>query len=348
MSPANVKYVTGFEVPSQTLVPSRLVMAIVTPSDGSCQIVVNMEESLTRTVTPLDRVVAYTELAEHPIDVLAETLLEMVGRGRVGIELDYISAADFERLRTQVGPIQLDDVSGLFGQARLVKTRAEIEIIRAVSRMAHDAHYTSLSETRAGDTELQLASRIITRLLDAGAEHVLRLIIGSGNRSWHANPAPTGRVLEVGDMVRLDIFAVRGSYASDVARTAVVGEPTREQTELWKRMLHFRDGAFEMLRPGESTHAIYERYRRQMEDLGFQAINFLGHGLGVELHEKPYVDRFSDCELEPGMVLALEPYLMLPDRNWGFQLEDTIVITDDGFDLLTDVHSDEELIMISP
>jgi Xaa-Pro aminopeptidase len=347
MSPANVTYLTGFEVPSQTLVPSRLAFAIVTPDGDSCQVVVNMEESLTRRETPLERVVSYTEFAEHPIDAFAETLREMVGPdARVGIELDYISASDYDRLRKQVAGIELLDASAFFAGARIIKTAAEIDAIRTVSRMAHAAHYAVLAETRVGDTELKIASRVITYLLEQGAEHVLRLIIGSGDRSWHANPAPTARPLASGDMLRMDIFAAKGTYVSDVARTAVVGKPVNGQVEIWKHMLEFRQIAFDLLRPGASTNAIYESYRRRVEEHGYTPINFLGHGLGIELHEKPYLDRFSDVPLEPGMVLALEPYVMLPDRNWGFQIEDTVVITEDGFERLTDFHPDDELIAV--
>jgi Xaa-Pro aminopeptidase len=348
MSTANVTYVGGFEVPSQSLVPSRLVMCIVAAGSGSCQVVVNIEESLTRTESALDEVVAYNEFTEHPVDVFADTLRSMVPKkGRVGIELAHISAEAYERLRTRLGgAIELVDASELFTKARIVKTAAEIEAIRTVARLAHAAHYEALAETRPGDTELDIASRIISNLLGAGAEHVLRLVVGSGDRSWHANPAATSRVIEAGEMIRLDIFASKDTYLSDVARTAVVGTPTSEQADIWKGLLELRRTAFDMVKPGASTAAIYNRYRSGLEELGFSPINFLGHGLGLELHELPYVDRYSDTELEPGMVLSLEPYVMLPDRNWGFQVEDTVVVTEDGVDVLTDVHSDEELISV--
>ena len=84
-----------------------------------------------------------------------------------------------------------------------------------------------------------------------------------------------------------------------------------------------------------------------MEAFGYQPIDFLGHGLGLTIHEAPYIDRFSDSTLEAGMVLAIEPYLMLPERNWGFQLEDEVVVTETGYERLTDASDDAELIAVA-
>jgi len=349
MSLDNATYVGGFAVPSQALGNrGRLVMAIVAASGRSRQIVSDMEESLTRTASQLDEVAAYNEFDEHPIDLLADSLRELVGEdATVGLELDFISHDSYQRLTERLPKLRLRPAKDFFDAARTIKTPGEIDALRTVGRAAHEAHYEALGATRAGDTELDVAGRVIVTLLERGADNVMQLVIGSGERSWHANPAPTGRQLERGDMIRVDIFGVRSSYLSDVARTAVVGEPTREQDEIWKRILELRANAFGRIKAGASTRAIYEAYARELESFGFKPINFLGHGLGLTLHEEPYLNRYSDSQLEAGMVLAIEPYLMLPDRNWGFQLEDELVVTDTGYDLITDARDDAELIRVA-
>src|SRR5258708_2976699 len=107
-----------------------------------------------------------------------------------------------------------------------------------------------------------------------------------------------------------------------------------------------REEALEVIGPGGSTGQICLAYANGLEDFGYRPINFLGHGLGLTLHEEPYIDRFSDSTLEAGMVLAIEPYLMLPDRQWGFQLEDEVLVTANGYERLTDVDDDAELIVV--
>lgn len=349
MSLDNATYVGGFAVPSQALGNrGRLVMAVVAANGHSRQIVSDMEESLTRTASQLDEVAAYNEFTEHPIDLLADTLRELVGEGAVvGLELDFVSYDSYSRLRERLPKLDIRPAKEFFEASRTIKTPSELDALRTVGRAAHQAHYEALRATRAGDTELDVAARIIDHLLRNGAENVLQLVIGSGDRSWHANPAPTARRLEEGDMIRLDIFGTRNSYLSDVARTAVVGEPSAEQREVWKRILELRSNALERIEPGASTRSIYEAYKRELESVGFEPINFLGHGLGLTLHEEPYLNRYSDSELKAGMVLAIEPYLMLPEKNWGFQLEDEVIVTESGYELITDAYDDSELIRVA-
>jgi Xaa-Pro aminopeptidase len=81
--------------------------------------------------------------------------------------------------------------------------------------------------------------------------------------------------------------------------------------------------------------------------MGLEPINFVGHGLGLTLHEEPYINKFSDTLLEPGMVLCIEPYYMMVDQNMGFQIEDEIIVTENGYELITDYQDSSELIQVS-
>ena len=348
MSLENATYAGGFPVPSQVFGNrSRLVMAVIMRTGRSRHIVVDMEESLARTETALDEVVSYNEFTQDPIDVLAETIEELVGAdATIGLELDFLPYANYHRLREVLPDLRIENAKSFFAEARMIKSPEEVDLLRKMARAAHEMSYEALEQTAAGDTELDLASRILVGLFARGADDVMQLVIGSGERSWHANPAPTARRLAAGDMIRTDIFASKDGYLSDCARTAVVGEPNEKQREIWSRFLELRHQAFEAIRPGASTRQIYRSYADGLEAAGYKPINFLGHGLGLTLHEEPYIDRFSDSTLEAGMVLAIEPYLMLPDLNWGFQLEDEVLVTANGYERLTDVRDDAELIVV--
>ncbi len=350
MSPENATYVGGFQVPSQVLGNrGRLVMALVTASGRSRQIVVDMEESLARSETSLDDVVSYNEFTDDPVHTLADSLEALVGQdATVGLELDFLSYDHHRRLRDRLPELRIRNIKDFLANARIIKSPDEVAALRAMGRAAHEMHYEALAATAEGDTELEIASRIVVGLFERGADDVKQLVVGSGDRSWHANPAPTARRLEQGDMIRLDIFASKGGYLSDCARTAVVGEPNGEQREIWHKFVELRQRTLDSIKPGASTRTIYFEYAAGLEAFGYQPINFLGHGLGLTLHEEPYIDRYSDSTLEAGMVLAIEPYLMLPDRQWGFQLEDELLVTETGCERLTDVADDAELIVVEP
>ena len=349
MSPENSTYAGGFPVPSQALgMRERPVMAVVAADGRSLHIVVDMEESLTRAETALDEVVSYNEFVDDPADALAASLTELVGPDAVaGLELDFVSHEFYERFRHRLPRLAIRDCQEVLMEARRVKVPKEVTLLRSLGRAAHEMHYAALAQTTAGDTELDIAARIATGLFGRQVDTLKELIIGSGERSWHANPAPTPRCLEPGDMIRVDILAASRGYFSDCARTAVVGEPTRGQRAIWQKLLELRQQAFGMIKPGASTRQIYRAYARGLEAFGYRPIDFLGHGLGLTVHEAPYIDRFSDTTLEAGMVLAIEPYLMLPDRNWGFQLEDEVLVTQTGYERLTDASDDAELITVA-
>jgi Xaa-Pro aminopeptidase len=309
--------------------------------------VVNIEESLTRAVTALDEVVGYNEFTQHPVDLLADSLRELVGAGaRVGLELDYIPQGAYARLLSLLPELRIEDAGHFFADVRAVKMADELDALRWIARTAQAAMHEAVASTRAGDTELDLAGRITVEMLHRGADSVAELVVASGERSTHANPFPTGRHLEPGDMVRLNGFGYKDNYPSDVTRTAIVGKPNQKQTDLWKRLLELRQDVFDMIRPGRSTREIYESYSKRVESLGYQPIDFVGHGLGLQVHEPPYIGRYGNAELRAGMVLAIEPIVTLPGGEWGFQIEDEIVVTDDGCDLLTDVYSEDELMEV--
>jgi Xaa-Pro aminopeptidase len=160
------------------------------------------------------------------------------------------------------------------------------------------------------------------------------LVVGSGPRSAAVNAPPTGRVLERGDMVRLDIIGTKNRYHSDVARTAVVGEPTSEQQHVYELLHGVHRRCLDALRPGALTSDVYAIYRSAMDEARLPPYHFVGHGLGITLHEDPFVNALASIPLEEGMVLCIEPLTLLEGR-FGVQIEDEVLITRDGYEPFT-------------
>jgi len=115
------------------------------------------------------------------------------------------------------------------------------------------------------------------------------------------------------------------NYVCDVARTAVAGDPAAEHEAIWQKLVDCWTLALEMIRPGASSRRIFQVYIEKMDAWGLPTLHFLGHGLGLTLHEEPYLHRYGDTTLEEGMVLAVEPLVTFPAL--GMQLEDAVVVT---------------------
>ena len=223
----------------------------------------------------------------------------------------------------------------LFAELRMVKTPSEIEAIRDIGGAAERIAAEVCERFGAGSTEREIANFVAERYAEAGGDGLTMLVVGSGPRSAAVNAPPTGRVLEQGDVLRLDIIGTKGRYHSDVARTAVVGEPSVEQQRVYDLLHGVHRCCLTALRPGTLTSDVYAIYRQAMEEAGLPPYHFVGHGLGITLHEDPFVNALSSIPLEEEMVLCIEPLTLLEGR-FGMQIEDEVLITADGYEPFTE------------
>lgn len=337
MSPENLAYASGAAPPSQKTVRSRLAAAIV-PADGRDTevVTVKLEAAGVRSQSRLDRVTAYEEFVEHPIDVIAGSLRDRgLADARIGIETTYLTHADHERLRSQLPGATLRTVDRLWEKLREIKTASEIERIRHIGQAAQRITEECVALVGAGSTERTLGNLITERYHEAGGDALTMLVVASGERSAHLNGPPTGKVMEPGDIVRTDVIGTADHYYSDVARTAVVGEPTADQRKVYDLLLDVHRRCLDALRPGAISSDIYAIYHDAMTAAGLPAYHFVGHGLGVTLHEEPFINPLKSIALEDGMVICIEPLTSIEGR-FGMQVEDEVLITSDGCELLTE------------
>jgi Xaa-Pro dipeptidase len=335
MSPESLAYCAGAVPPSLRTVRQRLAAAII-PSTGPTEgIAVALEAPLMRTDSRLEAVTAYVEFEEHPVDVLAAVLERHgLGDGRLGIETTYLSAADHQRLVNALPRAEIVAADALLADLRVIKTAGEIELIRDVGRAAERIAVECCALVGPGATERELGNFITERYTTAGGDQLTMLVVGSGPRSAHPNAPPTDRRLQPGDLVRLDVIGTKQHYYSDVARTAVVGPPSAEQRRIYALLNDVHERALEALRPGVQSADVHAIYRDAMERAGLPPYHFVGHGLGVTLHEEPFVHSRTSVPLEENMVLCIEP-LTFVDGRFGVQIEDEVLITADGCEPIT-------------
>lgn len=335
-SPENVAYTSGASIPSQSIVRSR-VAATVLPVEGSAAIVVvSLERDLALERSRLDEVVPYREFVDDPIEVVAaEIRARGVAGGRVGVELDQLSVDEHRRLRRALPAATLVPIDRTLERLRMVKTGAELKALRTIGAVAQRIIGEACAAVRPGDTERQLGNIISELYADGGGDRLTMLVVGSGERSAHPNAPPTSRRLGEGELVRLDVIGSAGGYYSDVARTAVVGEPSPRQQEIYDVLMDVHQRTLVGLRPGTPTAEPYRLYRDAMTEAGLPPYHFVGHGLGISLHEEPFLSAHNETLLEEGMVMCVEP-LTFVSGEFGVQIEDEVLITASGHELLTE------------
>jgi Xaa-Pro dipeptidase len=347
VSPENFAYVSGFVVPSQSLMRWRHAAYVVTAS-GRCGIlVVDMEESTTRAKANGVDVRKWGEFTDKPMAELANLLSDFgLSAGRIGIELDYLPAAAFRDLAARLPKAAFEPADEMLARLRQIKTPTELEHMRRLSRIADLAIRDALQEVSVGSTEMDIAAALTRGIFEQGAENFKLLIVATGERSVFPNVGPTQRQLKSGDICRVEIFAMINGYHAGVCRTARVGPAPPHAEAIWRNLVECKYLTLDMIKPGASSRAIYQAFIAHLGKLKLPPISFLGHGIGLHLHEKPYLGPHSDVPLEAGMVLGFEPLVYNTGYGFGMQNKDVVAVTEDGSSLLSDVTNTDDLLEI--
>lgn len=353
-SPESFAYLTGFVVPSQPLIRHRHAMVIVT-SDGRTGLFgVDMEATTIKRREPDVPTRIWAEFTDNAMAVLADQLKELgLESARIGIEMDYLPAGDLEKLRRELPRARLEPNEAILAKLRQIKTPQEIELLRRLSRIADQSITDALAAVKAGDTEMDIAAHMTRNIYRLGAEHFKLMIVATGERSQLPNVGPSERKLQREDVCRVEIFSVISGYQAGVCRTAVVQQAPPHAEEIWHHLVECKYLIMDMIRPGASCREIYEAFIRKLSELDLPPISFVGHGIGLHLHEDPYIGktpeigRTGDALLEAGMVLGVEPLCYQTGYGYGMQNKDMMLVTENGCELLSDYANTDRLLTIA-
>jgi Xaa-Pro dipeptidase len=347
-SPENFAYITGFLSPTQPLMRWRHAMALVTADGTVALVVVDMEASTIRARAGAGvEVAVWREFAFEAMAVLADVLgRHGLASARIGLEFDYLPAADLADLGARLPKARFVPIEALLARLRQIKTAEEIDILRRLSRIADRAIASAYDAVTAGSTEMDLAAALTRGVYEQGAEYFKLMIVATGERSVFPNVGPTARALKRGDVCRVEIFPIIAGYHAGVCRTAAVEAAPAEAVRIWANLTACKQMLFDAIRPGASTRAIYDLYLKKTEELNLPRISFVGHGIGLHLHEDPYLGPTIDQPLEPGMVLGIEPLIYETGFGFGMQNKDMVLVTERGWELLSDVTDTDELIIV--
>lgn len=346
ISPENVTYVSGFVVPSQSLMRWRHAACIVTADGKISMVAIDMEATTVKAHAGIDDLRIYREFSDDPMEKLAEALTDLrLDRAKVAIEMEFLPAKDFATLQRKLPSVNWLAADGIFNKARQIKTPSELALLKGLSMLTDNAIGTALRSAKIGMSEMELAGTLLTTLFAGGADSYKLMIIASGERSEFPNVGPSERKLKHGDIVRMEIFGQKSGYLTGVCRTAVVGDATAEQYKIWSNLIECKYLVMDLIKPGASCPEIYRKFLEKFSQLGFDPISFVAHGIGLHLHEEPYMGRYGNEIVEAGMVGAFEPLVYIPGR-FGMQNKDMFCVTETGCELLSDVTPTDTLLRI--
>jgi Xaa-Pro aminopeptidase len=269
-------------------------------------------------------------------------LLSEHGLKSLGIQAERVSVSFFNELVTHLPTVRFVQLGAEVALLRVVKDSREIECLEKVARIASDTLLDILPTIRPGDTEREIALRLEFAMRTAGADDKsFDIIVASGGRGAFPHGKATSKPLCRGELVTIDFGALLDGYNSDETVTVVLGDPDEQQRKIYHIVKDAHDRAFEAVRPGVQFKDIDSVAREYISQKGYGDYfgHGLGHGVGLDIHEKPVVSFRSEDVVREGMVFTIEPGIYLP--GWGgVRIEDLVVATSDGCRLLSRVPKD--------
>lgn len=346
-----ILYFTGF-----AFIPTERPIAFALSASGERALFVpRLEVEHAQANALIDRVDHYIEYPHdpHPMLIFQKTLAALGISGKVGADQDgypWILGYRGPSITELTGG-QISKVTGFIEDQMMIKSPAELALIRESVKWGHLAHTLLQRYTRVGATETEVSQRASMEanlaMLDAigpiyRAQSPFSEGVGAGYRGQIGRNAAIPHALannisfQAGDVLVTGAGAPVWGYNSELERTMVVGPPSSDVSIMFDHMVALQDTAFNTIRPGVRCADVDRAVRKYYEDHGLMPYwkHHVGHAIGLRYHEGPFLDIGDQTEIRPGMVFTVEPGVYLPELG-GFRHSDTVAVTEDNLEILT-------------
>ena len=346
-----IHYYTGF-----AFIPTERPIAFAMNAQGERYLFVpRIEKEHAEANALIDEVHFYKEYPDkpHPMSQFMDVLKNMNIQGKVGADVDGYPIIFGYRGRSlsESGAFDVSIISNFIEDCMIIKSPAEINLLRESSKWANLALYLLQKYTAPGKTETEVTQRANSEASSAmlatigpiykaqawqkdGAYAEYRGQIGRNAAIPHS--LANNIVFRTGDVLVAESTSAVWGYVSELERTMIIGSPTDDQRIFFDHMMALQDIAFEAIVPGEPCYTVDEKVRAyyQKHGLNDNWRHHTGHAIGMRYHEGPFLDVGDETIIEPGMVFTVEPGLYRDDLG-GFRHSDTVVVTEDGIEIIT-------------
>jgi Xaa-Pro aminopeptidase len=326
---ADLRYLTGYnalELERMTLLVAR--------ADGAHALIVPTLERPRAAASGVPGDVRLIDVAEtaDPFAAAVEALGPGTGTLGAGDRLWSMFLLGLQEALPQARWVRASEVTR---QLRVVKSDDEVDALRRAGEAIDRVHERVSGMLRVGRSESEVGRDIAQAIVEEGHDEVAFVIVASGPNGASPHHETGGRVIQDGDAVVVDIGGFLDGYASDCTRDYVVGQEPDGYGRAHATLEAAQDAACAAVRPGATAESIDTAARDVLDAAGYgdHFIHRLGHGIGLEVHEDPYMVAGNELALRPGMTFSVEPGIYLPER-FGMRIEDIVVVTDDGVERL--------------
>lgn len=342
-SPDNQFYLSGFKA----LTYSRPITLMLEKQEIKLSVPA-LEEIHAKEESNVDEIFVYYEHPEgahkgtHPYHHVGKKLSKYKPGSKVGVDkahtasqlVDYIENLNFEVI----------DISKKIAEMRYIKDKAELQLIEKAGELVNLGVSESLKVCKEGITEMEMDAKGNTAIFKETAKRYPKATLDfmvmspSGvERTVMPHVFSNTRELKKGDIVIHSRQVALNGYRAELERTVILGEMTDNQKKAFDAAIEAQQIAIDFIKPGTTAAEVDEVARRLLKQKGFgdYAINRMGHGIGISLHEEPSLRFDNDLMLQEGMVFTIEPGIYIPGVG-GFRHSDTVILTKDGRKLITE------------
>lgn len=319
----NMYYLSGFlEEPGE-----RLLMLIVPQSGRPLFVVPQLYEDHVRSLSWVENPISWKD-SEDPNVALSSAMKQIRVKPRaIGVD-GRMWSRHLLMLLAAWPHASYQDAASVMSQLRIRKTTEETELMKKAAEIADRAFLETVKECREGMSEHEAAAKIVYELRRQGADGTaFEPVAASGPNAAHPHYRSGDRELQRGDLVVFDLGCLFRGYNSDVTRTVAVGECDSERKKSYSIILSAQEEACQKAVAGMEAQSLDKVARDIIEAAGYGRffIHRTGHGIGLEIHEEPYIVAGNSMKLEEGMSFSIEPGVYVPGQ-YGVRIEDIVVI----------------------
>lgn len=322
---SSMRYLTGFSDE-----PGERLLLVLVPREGDPAFVVpKLYADQVRADTGFAKLFVWAD-GEGPETALAAALRDVArSPGAVLIE-ESLWSEFLLACQRDLPKRTFASATPVLAKLRMRKDAQEVELLRRAGAIADEAFRKVVQTPFVGRAELEVAAVLLDAMRAAGADSTaFDPLVASGPAAALPHYRAGARRIEPGDVVILDYGCRTGGYRSDISRTVICGEPSREVQAAYDAVREAQRRAVDAVRPGVRAEEI-DRVARDVltsRGMGDRFIHRTGHGIGLDIHEPPYIVAGNKTPLEPGMAFSVEPGVYFPER-FGIRIEDVVVVSE--------------------